>query len=143
MHFIIVPPPNIPSPNLYDAYNYMMQGNIGAGRSTMAQFYRQGMENPRARLYETMIERHNIREFGKECLNSTNAPIELKRTHEFILNELFFSKHPLVDSALEQLWESFKTLYPDKKTQKLTRFVLGKTVTPEMSKFKCLIKLMK
>lgn len=143
MPLIIIPPPNISSPNLYDAYNYMMNGDIATGRSTMAQFYKQGLDNPRARLYETMIERRNIREFGKECLNSTNAPTELRRAHRKIVNELFFSQHPLVDNALDQLWESFRNLYPDKKTQRLTRFILGKTATPELRKFKCLIKLMK
>lgn len=144
MSLFIIPPKNSQGPNLYDAYNQMMSGNIAAGRSTIAKFYQDGTENPRAKLYETMIERRNIREFGTKCLSTMESYTpETKRMHNQAVNELFFSKHPLVENAYKQLHENLAKIYPNKKTQRLTRFVLGKTLFPIFDKFKCMIKFMK
>ena len=63
----ITPPADIkvPQPNIYDAYNHFMQGETAIGRATLAAYYRNGIDNPRATLYEAAIERKNINQIAQ------------------------------------------------------------------------------
>lgn len=145
MPILIIPPPNTKSPNLYEAYNYIMSGDLARCRQTMAQFYNEGKNNPRAQLYETMIERRKIRDFGYKSLKFAEPEQRylLRKEHIAAMNEIFFSDHQMVKNAFDRLQDNFNKMYPNKKTQRLTRFVLGKTAFPLMENFKCIIKFMK
>lgn len=112
-----------PKPSLYDAYNHLMQGNVATARSTMAEFYRNGIENPRARMYEASIEMKNMLNVGIASVASAPESMkqELKFKHNFAMTELMASSHPLVINAKKQLENSFKTIYPNTKNTSILK----------------------
>ena len=98
----ITPPADIKvqQPNIYDAYNHFMQGETAIGRATLAAYYRNGIDNPRATLYEAAIERKNINQIAQ--LNMMILPdtykSNLKRNHYAAMKEINF--HYLNQSTL-------------------------------------------
>ncbi len=134
---------NIPRHNLYDAYNQMMDGNTAYARTTIAAFYRDGVKNPRATLYEAKIEQRNITNLSMSVISQTPDPLQkiLRNKFNVIMQELTNSDHPLVTTAKKEVNESFKELYPSVKTQKFSHFIMYKTLFPFLEKFKFLLKL--
>lgn len=134
-----------PKPSLYDAYNHLMQGNVATARSTMAEFYRNGIENPRARMYEASIEMKNMLNVGIASVASAPESMkqELKFKHNFAMTELMASSHPLVINAKKQLENSFKTIYPNTKTQAFSKFIMRETIIPSLKKVRFLARFFK
>lgn len=134
-----------PNPSIYDAYNHFMQGETAIGRATLAAYYRNGIDNPRATLYEAAIERKNINQIAQ--LNMMILPdtykSNLKQNHYAAMKEINFPQHPMVLNAKKALNENFDRLYPSKKSKKFTKFVIGKTILPALNKFRCLLGLVK
>lgn len=121
------------SPNLYDAYDYYVQGDNFRGRTTHAAFYRNGINNPRATLYEGVIELKEI--VSRDIPENVSA-----EAHKYAIKELYDSDHLMVVSTKKALENELRQKYSP-NTRWLSEIVMVQTQLPifknihKMSKF--------
>lgn len=129
--------------NVYIPY---INGDKGTSRTALAQIYKDGVKNPRGTLYQIQSCSKDVNKvFTKNCdILESNAQkdkmMDLFQKHIEYSKELANPKHPLIQSAFEQLQNSMKEMYPSKKTRKFTHFILQKQCLPFLNKMKFLAK---
>lgn len=129
--------------NVYKEY---LNNNIAISRANLTNLYNEGCKNPRATLYQIASCNREIIKEHKQDMKKIYAQknwIEASNridTHFSFLTESVESTHPMVKNAQSRIYDSFKKMYPDQKTQKFSKVLIFKASHPILDKFKFLLK---
>lgn len=137
----------IPELNLYAAYNAFVDGKPKEGRHIIRQYYREGLKNPRACLYEASKEVRNLENWAadwdkvaktKMSKNDFNAR---QQAHRNTINEMLNPTNKLVKQIRDELIAEFRQKYKG-ETRSMSEFIINRTVIPEFKYLRRLAKVL-
>lgn len=123
-----------------------MNGDKGSARITLANIYRSGLNNPRGTMYSVLGSINETKDMYTKAVNElkqagqNDVMLNVIKNYINFSQELYGSKHPIVDDAINEINPAMKKLYP--KTMKFTRFIMFKELHPFLGKLKFLAKFL-
>ncbi len=125
--------------NIYRNY---LDGRIGIGRAQIANIYKQGEKNPRAtfmQIYSATKEMKKIFQKQQNGFYLANQPEKIQSSElSFFkfLADIFCPEHQLIASAKDAMHNAMLNLYPSKKSQKFSKFIMLKQNFPILKNMK-------
>lgn len=131
-------------------YNTAAKGNLGWAWYNYTQYLKSGIKNPRAKLLSVAEGEMDLKYNAfntKKVLEQNGRHIDAEifsKGYRSLFKQIFEQKektHPYIKKAYKQLEEQFKKIYPNKKTQSFSRFIIFKQKHPIIGKLRFLARL--